>query len=84
MHDIIDVYIQSLRPKSSHPNLFLNTLAKPLGDGEASRFLTKYFKSFGLTLSGATSLRKVLSNTFWDAANDGIISKSGKIYILFE
>jgi hypothetical protein len=77
MHSIISLYTEWLRPESDYPHLFLNTLATPLGEGEASRYLTKYFKPWGLDISGVTLLRKVLSNTYCNAANIGIISPSG-------
>ena len=81
LHSFITLYIDELRPASEYNELFLNIYGRPLGQGEASRCLTKYFKSFGLTLSGSTSLRKVLIDTYWNALNDGTITQQG-LYIL--
>jgi len=86
MHSIITLYIKELRPSSTHPQLFLNVYGKPLGQGEASRCLTRYFEPFGLQLSGVTTLRKVLSNCYCDAFADGSITQQGKctrVYTIF-
>jgi hypothetical protein len=77
MHSIIAVYIKELRPVSEYPHLFLNTYGRPLSQGEASRYVTKFFKPFGLNLSGVTSLRKVLSNAYVNAFHDGDITQQG-------
>lgn len=77
MHSIITLYIDILRPQSDSEYLFLNIYGRPLGQGEASKYLTKYFRQFGLQLT-STTVRKVLVYTYAQAFHDGVISKTGE------
>jgi hypothetical protein len=78
MHSFIKLYIDILRPASDSNVLFLNAYGRPLANGDASRGLTKYFKQFGLKLSGCTTIRKVLIETYQGAFAEGTISQTGK------